>query len=457
MANKAESEVNGFVYYAVGVAALGGLLFGYDTGVISGALRFIRNQFALSDIMEEIVVSAVLVGAVLGAVLGGALTDRFGRRSMIILAGVIFTLSAIGTALAPTVAWLIPARVVSGIAIGIASFISPMYIAELVPAKVRGSLVAVNMLAITTGIVAAYLVDYALSGVQGWRYMFGLAAIPSIALVIGMWRLPDSPRWLISKSNVAQAKLVLQRARTTADVSQEITDIQKSMQEQGEVGVAGLLQPALRMPMIVGLGLAIFQQITGINTVIYYSPTIFGFAGISDAGPAILAGAGLTMVMWCLHVLAIFLLDRVGRRPLLLTGVAGQIIGLAILGAAFQFQQLAGFKGDVAIVGLIIYVACFAFGLGPIFWLLISEIYPLKIRGAAMSAVTVTNWGLNLVVAVTFLSLVAVLGHAGTFWLYGVIAVAAWVFFYRLVPETKGRTLEQIEAHWQAGKGPREL
>jgi SP family galactose:H+ symporter-like MFS transporter len=457
MKGSAKSEVNGFVYVAVGVAAIGGLLFGYDTGVISGAILFIQSQFSLSASMEEIVVSSVLVGAVIGAVIGGALTDRFGRRAMIILAGIIFTASALGTALAPTVDWLIAARITSGVGIGIASFISPMYIAELVPAKVRGALVAVNMLAITTGIVVAYLVDYAFSGSQGWRYMFGLAAIPSIALVIGMWRLPDSPRWLISKSKVEQARQVLQRVRTASDVSTEITDIQQSMEKQGHGGVAGLFQPSLRMPLIVGLGLAIFQQITGINTVIYYAPTIFKFVGIKAAGPAILAGAGLTMVMWCFHVLAIFLLDRVGRRPLLLIGVAGQIVGLAILGAAFQFSQLASFKSYTAIGGLVIYVACFAFGLGPIFWLLISEIYPLKIRSAAMSAVTVTNWLMNLVVAVTFLTLVSVLGHAGTFWLYGVIAVAAWVFIYRLVPETKGKSLEQIEAHWLAGKHPRAL
>ena len=384
--------------------------------------------------------------------MGGALTDRFGRRKLIILAGIIFTVSAIGTALAPTIPWLITAMIVSGIAIGIASFISPMYIAEVVPAKVRGSLVAVNMLAITSGIVVAYLVDYAFSSSEGWRYMFGLAAIPSIALVIGMWRLPDSPRWLISRSMVEKAKQVLQRVRTDADVSPEITDIQKSMEQQGAGGLKGLFQPSLRMPMIVGLGLAVFQQITGINTVIYYAPTIFKFAGIEAVGPAILAGAGLAMVMWLFHVLSIFLLDRVGRRPLLLVGVGGQIIGLAVLGAAFQFQQLASFKSYVAIGGLVIYVACFAFGLGPIFWLLISEIYPLKIRGAAMSAVTVTNWAMNLAVAVTFLTLVGVLGHAGTFWLYGVIAVGAWVFFYLLAPETKGKTLEQIEAHWQGGK-----
>jgi sugar porter (SP) family MFS transporter len=457
MGNKAKSEVNGFIYFAVGVAALGGLLFGYDTGVISGAILFIKTQFSLSATMEEIVVSSVLVGAIVGATIGGALTGRFGRRKMIILAGIIFTVSAIGTALAPTVGWLIAARVVSGIGIGIASFISPMYIAELVPAKVRGSLVAVNMLAITSGIVVAYLVDYAFSSSAGWRYMFGLAAIPSFALIIGMWRLPDSPRWLISKSKVEEARQILQRARTVSDVSPEITDIQKSMEKQGAGGMKGLFQPSLKMPMIVGLGLAIFQQITGINTVIYYAPTIFKFAGISATGPAILAGAGLTMVMWFFHVLAIFLMDRVGRRPLLLVGVAGQIIGLAILGAAFQFQQLASFKSYVAIGGLVIYVACFAFGLGPIFWLLISEIYPLKVRGAAMSAVTVTNWALNLVVAVTFLTLVGVLGHAGTFWLYGVIAIGAWIFLYLLVPETKGKTLEQIEEHWRSGKPARVL
>jgi SP family galactose:H+ symporter-like MFS transporter len=457
MGNKAKSEVNGFVYFAVGVAALGGLLFGYDTGVISGAILFIKNQFSLSATMEEIVVSSVLVGAVIGATLGGALTGRFGRRKLIILAGIIFTVSAIGTALAPTVGWLIAARIASGIGIGIASFISPMYIAELVPAKVRGSLVAVNMLAITTGIVVAYLVDYAFSSSGGWRYMFGLAAIPSLILVIAMWRLPDSPRWLISKSKVKQAKEVLQRVRIASNVNPEITDIQKSMDKQGDGGMAGLFQSSLRMPLIVGLGLAIFQQITGINTVIYYAPTIFKFAGITAAGPAILAGAGLTMVMWIFHVLAIFLIDRVGRRPLLLIGVAGQIVGLVILGAAFEFQQLASFKSYVAIGGLVIYVSCFAFGLGPIFWLLISEIYPLKIRGAAMSAVTVTNWALNLAVAVTFLTLVGILGHAGTFWLYGVIAVAAWVFIYRLVPETKGKSLEQIEEHWRAGKHPLEL
>jgi MFS family permease len=189
----------------------------------------------------------------------------------------------------------------------------------------------------------------------------------------------------------------------------------------------------------------------------YYSPTIFKFVGINGITPAILAGAGLAMVMWCVYALAIFLLDRVGRRPLLLFGIAGQVIGLAVLGAAFQFQQMASFKSYIAIGGLVIYVASFAIGLGPVFWLLISEIYPLKFRGTAMSAVTVTNWGMNMAVAVTFLTMVDLIGRAGTFWLYGVIAVGAWFFCYRLVPETKGKTLEQIEAYWRSGKSPREF
>jgi SP family galactose:H+ symporter-like MFS transporter len=449
-----QTPVKGFVYYAVAVAALGGLLFGFDTGVISGAILFIKGQFSLSSTMEEIVVSAVLVGAVCGATLGGALTDRFGRRSLILVAGVIFTISSVGTALAPTVPWLIAGRVVSGIAIGIASFISPMYIAELVPARIRGALVAVNMLAITSGIVIAYLVDYAFSSIQGWRYMFGVGTIPAIGLLVGMWRLPDSPRWLISKSRIDQAKKVLDRLRAPEEVGQEVTDIQQSMTKQNGNWKTELFQPALRMPFIVGIGLALFQQLSGINTVIYYAPTIFKFAGFNSSGASILGAVGLGVVMLCFHVLAIFLLDRVGRRPLLLVGIAGQIAGLAILAAAFQFKQLfvSGFAGDIAVGGLVVYVACFAFGIGPIFWLIISEIYPLAVRGAAMSAATVANWSMNLVVAVTFLTLVKVLGHASTFLLYGVITIGAWFFIYKLVPETKGKTLEQIEEHWRKGK-----
>lgn len=445
------TPVQGFVYYAVAIAALGGLLFGYDTGVISGAILFITRQFSLSSTMEEIVVSAVLVGAVAGASLGGALTDRCGRRGLIIAAGVIFIVSSLGTALSPSVSWLIAARVISGIAIGLASFISPMYIAELVPARVRGALVAVNMLAITTGIVAAYLTDYALTGNGGWRWMFGLGVVPAIGLTIGMWFLPDSPRWLISKSRTDEARKALSRLRSPEEIGPEVADIKQSTSKTSGDWKTELFQPALRMPLMIGVGLALFQQLSGINTVIYYAPTIFKFAGFQSASASILAAVGLGVVMLCSHVAAIFLLDRVGRRPLLLVGIAGQVVGLAALGAAFHFKQLSSSIGDIAIGSLVVYVACFAFGLGPIFWLLISEIYPLAVRGAAMSVATVANWGMNLVVAVTFLTLVSAVGHAWTFWIYDVITVGAWLFIYKLVPETKGKTLEQIEAHWRTG------
>jgi sugar porter (SP) family MFS transporter len=450
--NSSKAPVKGFVYYAVAIAALGGLLFGYDTGVISGAILFITKQFSLSSTMEEIVVSAVLVGAIVGASMGGAMTDRFGRRGLIIVAGLIFIASSLGTALAPSVPFLIAARVVSGIAIGLASFLSPMYIAELVPARVRGALVAVNMLAITTGIVAAYLTDYALTGNGGWRWMFGLGVVPAVGLTIGMWFLPDSPRWLISKSRTDEARSALARLRSPEEIGPEVADIEQTTAKTSRDWKTELFRPSLRMPLIIGIGLALFQQLSGINTVIYYAPTIFKYAGFQGARASILAAVGLGIVMLCSHVVAIFLIDRVGRRPLLLVGIAGQVVGLAALGAAFHFKQLSSSVGDIAVASLVVYVACFAFGLGPVFWLLISEIYPLAVRGAAMSAATVANWAMNLVVAVTFLTLVHVVGRSSTFWIYGAITVCAWVFIYKLVPETKGKTLEQIEAGWR-GEG----
>jgi SP family galactose:H+ symporter-like MFS transporter len=423
-----DAPIKGFVYYAVSIAALGGLLFGNDTGVISGAILFLKVQFHLSSTMEEIVMSAVLVGAICGASLGGALTDRLGRRSLIITAVIIFVISSLASAFSPTVPLLIAARVVSGIAIGLASFISPMYIAELVPARVRGALVAVNMLAITSGIVVAYLTYYALAHHGGWRWMFGLGAAPALGLTVGMWFLPDSPRWLISKNRVDQALQAMLRLRSAAECDPEIKRIQATFAKTPGAWKTELFRPELRIPLLIGIGLAAFQQLSGINTVIYYAPTIFGFAGFKGASASIMGAVGLGVVMILCHILAIFLLDRVGCRPLLLVGIAGQIIGLAVLGAAFQFKQLPGDQ-YIAVGSLVLYVACFAFGLGPIFWLIISEIYPLAVRGAAMSVATVANWTMNLAVAVSFLTLVGFAGHALTFWIYGAITVGGMVLY----------------------------
>jgi SP family galactose:H+ symporter-like MFS transporter len=445
-----------FITVIAGISALGGLLFGYDTGVISGAILFIQKDFGLSAMQEEIVISAVLLGAVIGAAVGGTLADCFGRRRVLILTAVIFALGAVGTALAPDVVWLIAGRMIIGAAIGVASFTAPLYISEVSPVNIRGRLVSLNQIALTAGIVISYLVDYALAGSRGWRWMFGLAAIPAAALGIGMLFVPESPRWLVSRALPEQAQAVLRRIRGTADVADELTEIQSSLKRQGGRW-SELLSPLVRPALIVGIGLAIFQQVTGINTVIYYAPTIFQAAGFASAPVAILATVGVGVVNVLMTVAAMLLLDRVGRRPLLLSGLVGMVLSLGALGLAFALPNLQRQLGWIAVGSLMAYVGAFAIGLGPVFWLLISEIYPLKIRGLAMSLATVTNWSVNLFVALTFLTLIQLVGRPGTFWLYGLVGVGAWFFAYRLVPETKGRSLEEIESHWRSGLHPREM
>lgn len=437
-----------YVYMAAAISALGGLLFGYDTGVISGAILFVREEFQLGSTLQEVVVSSVLWGAVLGAATGGLLADRLGRRMLLLITGILFALGAIGTAIAPTVAWLIALRVVVGVAIGAASFSAPLYVSEIAPARHRGWLVSLNQLAITSGIVVSYLVDFALSGIGAWRWMFGLAAIPAVGLATGMLFLPESPRWLMEHVLVDQARRILQRTRGTSDVEEELEDIRASL-AQSSGSWSQLVGPLVRPALVVGLGLAVFQQITGINTVIYYAPTIFQLAGFTSASVAILATAGVGVVNVLMTVVSMYLIDRVGRRPLLLVGMAGMVFSLGILGVAFWLPGLSDVVGWVAIGSLALYVASFAIGLGPVFWLLIAEIYPLPVRGRAMSLATIVNWGFNLLVALTFLTLIEVLGRPGTFWLYGGLGIGAWFFVFWLVPETKGRTLEQIEAYWR--------
>jgi SP family galactose:H+ symporter-like MFS transporter len=441
---------NRFVYIAAAISALGGMLFGYDTGVISGAILFIQQDFALSPLPEEIVVSSVVLGALFGAAAGGKLTDRFGRRIVLMVTAALFALGAVGTALATTITWLISGRVIVGIAIGVASFTAPLYISEISPVSLRGRFVSFNQIALTSGIVIAYLADYALSGMRGWRWMFGLAAVPSTLLGIGMAFMPESPRWLVSHGLVDKGRAALQRIRGMSAVDDEVQDIRQSSGQQSG-SWSELANRSLRPAMTVGIGLAIFQQVTGINTVIYYAPTIFQSAGFESASVAILATTGVGIINVLMTVVALLLLDRVGRRPLLLIGMAGMVVSLAVLGTAFLFPHLRVLKWFAA-GSLMLYVGSFAVGLGPVFWLLISEIYPVKIRGLAMSIATIANWGANLIVALTFLTLIQFVGRPGTFWLFGLVGIGAWFFAYILVPETKGRSLEDIEAHWRGGR-----
>lgn len=433
-----------FVYVSAAIAALNGLLFGFDTGIISGALLYIKQSFALSSTLQEFVVSGVLAGAVVGAAFGGNLADRIGRRRLILAASAVFFLGALSMAFSPGVLWLIGSRVVVGVAIGVASVVGPLYISETSPPKIRGSLVSLNQLAITSGILAAYLVSLAFAGPGGWRWMLGAGVVPAVILGGGMIFMPESPRWLLKQGREEQARKVLGRTRNESQIDEELEEI-KNVEQVEEDGASQLLKPWIRPALTVGVGLAIFQQITGINTVIYYAPTIFKSTGFGSSA-SILATVGVGVVNVALTIAAIFLVDRVGRRPLLLTGLIGMALMLGVLGLAFYLPGLSGYVGWIAIASLMLYVAFFAVGLGPVFWLLISEIYPLKVRGSAMGVATVGNWGSNLIVSLTFLTLIDTIGRPFTFWLYAAMTIGAILFTYFLVPETKGRSLENIES-----------
>jgi len=450
-AERSPAASSRFVYVAASFAALGGLLFGYDTGVISGAVIFIKKEFGLSTFPQELVVSMVLAGATIGAFTGGRLADRFGRRRTLIGTALIFILGAIVCAAATSLTMLVIGRVVVGLGIGLASTTVPVYISEVSPPSARGWQVSLFQLAITIGILAAYLVDYVFAEAEAWRWMLGLAVVPGALLGAGMLSLPESPRWLAKYQHPEAARAVLQRIRGSGEVEAELRDIVESLAHAEEHGRwSDILGAAVRPALVVGIGLAIFQQVTGINTVIYYAPIIIQSAGISSASGAILATAGIGGVNVLMTIVAMWLIDRAGRRPLLLTGVAGMILTLGVLGFVFHRSAETGVVAWVAVVTLMAYVAFFAISLGPIFWLLIAEIYPLKIRGIAEGTAAGANWISNLAVSMTFLTLVELIGPSWTFWVYGLLAIAAWSFCYRLVPETKGRTLEEIEESWRS-------
>ena len=447
-----------FVHIAAFFAALGGLLFGYDTGVISGALIFIKRDFGLTTAAEEIVVSGVLLGATIGAIIGGRMADRFGRRRVLLVTAAIFGVGALASAVAPSPTVLILSRIVLGVAIGLSSTTVPVYLSEVAPANARGWIVSLFQLAVTAGIVFAYLVDYAFASVGGWRWMLGLAVAPALVFGAGMFFLPETPRWLIRSGRHEIARRVLLQIREAADVELEIAEIQTSLAQQTQGGTwVDLLHRHIRPALVVGLGLAVFQQITGINTVIYYAPKILQSAGFESASGAILATAGVGVVNFAMTIVAMLLVDRAGRRPLLLIGIAGLIVTLAVLALSFHATNQLHNLAWVAVICLMGYVASFAISLGPIFWLLIAEIYPLKVRGLAEGTAATFNWASNLIVSLTFLTLVERLGASSTFALYASASVAGWLFCYYLVPETKGRTLEQIEAFWRAGRPSRQM
>jgi sugar porter (SP) family MFS transporter len=428
-----------------GTAALGGLLFGYDTGVVSGALLYLKKEFGgLSSFQQELVTSLLLVGCMAGAFGGGRIADRIGRRPTLAATALVFVAGVLLAAFAPDYPLLLLARFVIGLAVGTSSMVVPLYIGEMAPARVRGGLVSLNQLAITVGILAAYLVDYGLSGSGDWRLMFGLAAIPAAVLFAGMLLQKESPHWLLAQGREQEARSTLIRLRgPDDDVDAEIDEVRRLRSRRG--GYRELLSPQIRPALAVGILLAVFQQITGVNTVIYYAPTLLQGAGLGSSS-AILAEVCVGGVNVLLTVAAVWLMDRVGRRPLLLIGTTGMLVGLVTLAWAFLGgDQLTGGRAVVAIIGLMWFQGSFAIGLGPVFWLLISEIYPLKVRGTAMGVATIANWAADFVVTVSFLTLLNAISGTGTFLLFAFLTLVALIYFHAKVPETRGRSLQAIE------------
>ena len=441
----ASAGIRRHVMWSAAITALGGLLFGYDTGVISGALLFIGKDFhGMSSTEKELLTSILLIGAVAGALLAGRVADEIGRRPTVLATAVVFVAGVLLAAFSPGYLVLLLARVVIGIAVGSASMVVPLYIGEVAPPRIRGALVSFNQLAITLGILVSYLVDYGLASSQNWRLMFGLATIPAIAMFVGMLFQHESPHWLIGRGRDDEARAILARSRDGDDVDAEIAEVRELSQRPSTA--RDLLHPKIRPALTIGIALAVFQQITGINTIIYYAPTLLSSAGFGHSA-ALLANVGNGVVNVGMTVVAIRLLDRVGRRPLLLAGTAGMAVGMVTVASTFLIggSHLHGAGAYVAIAGLLIYTGSFAVGLGPVFWLLISEIYPVRIRGRAMSVAAIANWGANFAVTVSFLTLLAAIGDAGTFFLFGLLTLLALGYFYRKVPETRNRTLAQIE------------
>jgi MFS transporter, SP family, galactose:H+ symporter len=443
------------LYLASAIAASGGLIFGYDLAVIGGAILFIRGEFTLTVFLEETVIASALLGAMLGAVGGGKIADRWGRRPTLLVIAGLGVLGPVITALALNIPWLILGRILTGVCFGMASFVTPLYIAELAPAHSRGRLVSIYVLAVMIGILVAYLIDFAFSTMHQWRLMLALGAIPGVMLGIGSVILPESPRWLMLQGNPDKACEALRLVRGGADIALEIEGILKGLgQRLG--GWADLLHPYLRIVLVIGIGLATFRMVTGINIAIFYAPIIFELSGVKSQAVDILATVGIATVQVLATLLAIYLVDRWGRRTLLLAGLAGMVVSLVGLGLAFS-PLFSSLRGTIAEVSLMVFAAAWVAGPGTIFFLLISEIYPSHIRALAMSLATAVLWGAYCLDTLTFLSVLDLLGQSGTFWFTAFLGIIAWWFVYALVPETKGVPLEEIEEHWRHHRHPREL
>jgi len=428
------------------IAAIGGILFGYNASIISGVLLFVTRDFQLTTIEQEVIVSTLLIGALIGAFFGGFIADYLGRKKTLFATLILFLISTWTLAEAGGFDTLLIGRFLSGLGVGIVSMAVPLYIAEMSPPENRGALVSLNQLCITIGILIAYVVAYAFADKGEWREMFGFAFIPIIIQFIGLFLIPETPSWLISHNKRESAEKILHKIRL-ASSHQHLVEVGKTEDAPTKKHWKELFSPTVRKPFLIGIGVAVFQSITGINTVIYYAPQIFQLAGYEVAQTALFATILVGVVNVVVTVVALWLIDRIGRRPLLIGGLIGMTASLLLLGIAFLSQ--GELTGLAAVAGLLIYVAFFAVSLGPVAWLIISEVYPLGIRGRAMGIATFSNWVCNYFVSLTFLTLIQALGTSGTSWLYAIICLCGLWFVVKLVPETNGKTFEQIQNFWK--------
>lgn len=441
------------------VATLGGLLFGYDTAVIAGAIGFLKQHFGLSAIQEGWTAASALAGCAVGALLAGVMSDYLGRKKVLILCAISFVVSAIGSAIPDSQFVFVIFRALGGIGVGAASMTSPMYIAEVSPAKIRGRMVSLNQLAIVFGMLAVYFVNYGIASsgedawnvAVGWRWMFASETLPALMLLAMLCFVPESPRWLIKQGREEDAFRILRRVNGGRKAEQEVTSIKETVKLESE-SLGQLIAPGMRITLVIGVTLAVLQQITGINVFLYYAPKIFEAIAGAETDVAMLQTIVIGAVNMAFTVIAIWTVDRWGRKPLMLLGYSGMAISLTALGLAAYFGRT-----DIWVLLFILsYIACFALSVGPVTWVILSEIFPTRIRGRAMAIAAVCLWVANFVISQTFPMLdgnrwlIDKFHHAFPFWLYGLFSLLAVTFIARFVPETKGRTLEEIE-HWWIG------
>lgn len=443
--------------FACLMAALAGLMFGLDIGVISGATKFIQQEFQISDQVIEWIVSSMMAGAALGALGAGSLSAKLGRKKSLMLGAVLFVIGSILCGLATSPTMLIFARFLLGLAIGIASFTAPLYLAEVAPENIRGSMISLYQLMITAGILLAFLSNTAFSYYEAWRWMLGIIAIPGVLFLIGVFALPDSPRWLIMAGRREEAIKVLHRLRGDEKViQQEVAEIEEQLKVPQKGWSLFKENPNFRRSVGLGVLLQVVQQFTGMNVVMYYAPRIFEGMGYDTAAQMwFTAAVGLTNVL--ATFIAIFLVDKWGRKPILYTGFVVMAVGLGVVGTMLGMGNLSHGQQTFTVVMLLIFIVGFAMSAGPLIWTLCSEVQPLKGRDFGIGCSTFTNWIANMIVGATFLTMLGTLGQGITFWIYAGLNVVFIFLVFLLVPETKGVTLERIERNLMQGKRLRDL